>query len=75
MASNSFDYAYSDSKMLSILSRQASELSDTNKAEFEKFVKYNNPNVPPSTCHNLFEDLKVLRDVRGDADHPEKVAG
>ena len=75
MASNSFDYAYADSKVSSELSRQTSELSHTNKAEFEKSVESNNPNVPPSTCHNLFEDLKALRDVRGDADHPEKVAG
>ena len=75
MASNSFDYAYADSKVSLKLSRQISELSDTNKAEFEKFVKSNYPNGLPSTWHNLFEDLKVLRDVRGDADHPEKVAG
>ena len=75
MASNSFDYAYADSKVSLKLSRQISELSDTNKAEFEKFVKSNYPKVLPSTWHNLFEDLKALRDVRGDADHPEKVAG
>jgi len=68
---NCKEFVSEDSKSLR-LSRQISELSELNSKDFYEFAELYIANMDAGKWDNLFNDLKALRDIRNDADHPEQ---